>query len=95
MGNCSGKDDPEQYEAVAASRVDRNDKSNLPEIVLEYFPVHGRGEQIRLIFAYTQRPNFTEKIVTGADFGKRKARGDFPNGSVPVVYYQGLILCES
>ncbi len=50
---------------------------------LVYFPVHARGEAIRMLAAHAEIPHKDER-VTFEEFGARKAAGEFPVGQVPV-----------
>ena len=55
--------------------------SNLP--TLTYFDIAGRAEPIRLAAA-VGAVEINDERLTGAEFGARKAQGDFTYGSLPI-----------
>ena len=61
---------------------------------LIYFPVYGRGEKVRILLAYAGIDHVDERLP-GAQFGPRKAAGEFPNGQLPVWVQNGKYYNES
>jgi len=61
---------------------------------LSYFPVYGRGEAIRLAFAFAKVP-LEDVVVTGAELPELKATGKLPFGQLPVLEYNGEVLAQS
>ena len=55
---------------------------------LVYFPVYGRGECIRMLATHA-KIEFVDERVTGAEFGPRKAAGEFLNGQLPCWFENG------
>ena len=52
---------------------------------LEYFPIHGRAIQIRLLLAYC-KVDYEDIFVTFPEFAQRKKQGDFaPSGQLPML----------
>jgi glutathione S-transferase len=52
---------------------------------LEYFPIHGRAIQIRLLLAYC-KVDYEDIFVTLPEFAQRKKQGDFaPSGQLPML----------
>jgi len=62
--------------------------------ILSYFPVYGRGEAIRLAFAFAKVP-LEEVVVTGAQMPELKAAGKLPFGQLPILEYNGEVLAQS
>merc|ERR1712038_1843949 len=65
---------------------------NCEEIRLTYFPARGRAEISRLILKHAG-VKFDDIRLTGEDFAKVKPI--LPYGSVPILEYEGEVLCES
>lgn len=61
-------------------------KENIPKLI--YFELGGRGEQIRIACAVAGLKYIDER-VSFAEFGKRKAAGEFPSGAIPVWIEDG------
>ena len=61
---------------------------------LIYFPLAARGEAVRMALAHA-KADWTDERITGEEFGPRKAAGEFPNGQLPVLVYNGKYLNES
>ena len=59
-----------------------------------YFPVYGRGESCRMILAHA-KANWESENIGGEVFGARKAAGEFINGQLPVLMYNGKQYNES
>jgi len=55
---------------------------------LQYFNIHGRGEPIRALLHY-KHANFTDEVITLAEWGELKKSGDFPNGQLPILEVDG------
>jgi len=62
---------------------------------LIYFPLYGRGEVIRLAFAFAKVPLEEEVINFGEQFQELKASGKLPFGQVPILEYNGEVLAQS
>ena len=59
-----------------------------------YFGVNGRGEATRMALAHA-KADWTDDRLGFEQFGPRKAAGEFPNGQLPVLVYNGKYLNES
>jgi len=68
--------------------------STEPKIVLTYFGFPGRGQSIRFAFRIGKIP-FEDRHIDFPTFGKEKAEGKFPLGSIPVLDINGQRYCES
>ena len=55
---------------------------------LIYFGLYGRAEKVRILLAHA-KAEFENEVVDFAEFGKRKAAGEFNNGQVPVWIQNG------
>lgn len=70
-------------------------KSKLENCTLTYFGIPGRAETVRMALALSGL-KFNDERIQGADFGKRKAAGEFPFGSLPVLTLaDGTKICQS
>lgn len=61
---------------------------------LVYFPAAGRAAATRLVFAIGG-VEFDDERIAGEEFGKRKAAGEFPFGSLPVLEVDGKVIAQS
>eukprot|EP01029_Cantina_marsupialis_P003387 TRINITY_DN1320_c0_g1_i2.p1 TRINITY_DN1320_c0_g1~~TRINITY_DN1320_c0_g1_i2.p1 ORF type:complete len:201 (+),score=55.75 TRINITY_DN1320_c0_g1_i2:81-683(+) len=66
----------------------------MPSYKLTYFNVCGRGEVSRLIFALAG-VDFEDIRLEHAEFGKKKANGDFLFGQLPVLEVDGKMIAQS
>jgi len=66
----------------------------MPTYVLNYFDGRGRGEIIRLLFAY-QGVDYVDKRVKREDWPTVKASLGAPFGQMPVLEVDGVKLCQS
>ena len=66
----------------------------MTEAKLVYFPVHAKGEMIRMLAAHAEIPHKDER-VTGEEFAARKAAGEFPVGQVPIWSENGKTYNQS
>ena len=64
-------------------------------IEIEYFPVYGRAEPVKMMMAYYCIP-FTEKCITGEEWGALKANKDlYAFGCLPVAVVDGCRLGQT
>ena len=61
---------------------------------LIYFPLNARALAHRLLLDHGN-VQYEDEVVSFADFGARKAAGEFPNGQVPVWVQDGTYYNES
>jgi len=72
-----------------------NSKAQLANCTLTYFDVAGRGEPSRIAMALSG-VKFNDDRLAFPEFGKQKAAGVFPFGSVPVLTLaDGTKICQS
>jgi glutathione S-transferase len=63
------------------------------EYILNYFPVAGRGNQIKLIFEYTNQ-KYKNNIINFKDLPKLKKEGRFPFGQIPTIEKGNFMLAQ-
>ena len=61
---------------------------------LQYWDSYGRAEPIRMA-CHLGGIKYNNEMMTRKDFGERKAKGEFPLGSVPCWIEDGDIICQS
>jgi len=64
-----------------------------PKYVLHYFPLRGRGEMIRYIFAYANEKYEEKSSYTMENWPKHKS--EFMLGQLPALEVDGKQLCQS
>merc|ERR1712025_772612 len=79
-GTCEQKVNPAPNQCLK----ELYSKSVLEGCTLTYFALPGRGEAIRMALEVSG-VKYNEQILDFAEFAKKKANGDFPFGTLPVL----------
>ena len=57
---------------------------------LTYFGFHARAGPTRMLLDHSKQ-EWENEVLTPEQFGERKAAGDFPAGSLPILSHKGRI----